>query len=170
MKLHKIKIIIALIALASSLQGCVPVLIGSAIYHHGKTKESYSKYVAESQKNNTEREKNGLKPLQILSYDEWGKGVSQPIAASSSESISTKGTKEAYSQYVIESQKNNTEREKNGLKPLSVLSYEDWSKGVGQPAASSSTITNQLTAPTSTETNKPAVTPLTEVNSPASNK
>jgi len=56
------------------LSGCLPVLVGGAIYNSTAKREAYSKYLTESQKNNTDREVKGLKPIKVMSYDEWESG------------------------------------------------------------------------------------------------
>lgn len=65
-----------------SLSGCLPVLVGGAIYNSTAKREAYSKYVTESQRNNTEREAKGLKPIKVMSFDEWESGQ---VAATSAE-------------------------------------------------------------------------------------
>jgi hypothetical protein len=62
------------------LAGCLPVLVGGAIYNSTAKREAYSKYVTESQKNNTDREVKGLKPLKVMSYEEWETGQSLTAA------------------------------------------------------------------------------------------
>lgn len=56
------------------LSGCLPVLVGGAIYNSTAKREAYSKYVTESQRNNTEREVKGLKPIKVMSFEEWESG------------------------------------------------------------------------------------------------
>ena len=57
--------------------GCLPVLVGGLIYKGTANKENYSYYLIETQKLNTDREVKKLKPLPILSYDEWADGVNK---------------------------------------------------------------------------------------------
>jgi len=60
--------------------GCVvETLVGGAIYNSTAKKEAYSKYVTESQKNNTDREVKGLKPLPVMSYEQWEKGQGDSV-------------------------------------------------------------------------------------------
>ena len=48
--------------------------------NEGQQKDNYSKYVNDSQKNNTEREEHGLKPEQIMSFNEWtNTAYQQPV-------------------------------------------------------------------------------------------
>ena len=65
--------------LSSSLfvSGCLPVLVGGLIYKGTANKENYSHYVIETQKLNTEREIKNLKPIPVLSYDEWADGITK---------------------------------------------------------------------------------------------
>ncbi len=66
-------LLIAIVLLSST--GCVvETLVGGAIYNATAKKEAYSKYDTESQKNNTERESKGLKPLPIMTYEQWESG------------------------------------------------------------------------------------------------
>lgn len=68
-----LKVILAAIVL-TFLTGCLPVLVGGLIYNSTAKREAFSKYVTESQKNNTDREVKGLKPLAIMTFDQWEKG------------------------------------------------------------------------------------------------
>ncbi len=62
-------------AFVTTSTGCVvETLVGGAIYNSTAKKEAYSKYVTESQKNNTEREAKGLKPIAIMTYEQWESG------------------------------------------------------------------------------------------------
>jgi hypothetical protein len=47
------------------LSGCVPVLIGGLMYQSSKTEAEKNQFLIEFNKNNLEREKAGLKPLDI---------------------------------------------------------------------------------------------------------
>ena len=73
------KPIVAIALLTSSLfiTGCLPVLVGGLIYKGTANKENYSHYVIETQKLNTEREIKNLKPIPVLSYDEWSDGITK---------------------------------------------------------------------------------------------
>ena len=73
------KKIITLVLLLSSFltSGCLPVLVGGLIYKGTANKENYSHYVIETQKLNTEREVKGLKPVPVMTFDEWADGVSK---------------------------------------------------------------------------------------------
>jgi hypothetical protein len=65
----KTSTIAATLALALTMSGCLPVLVGSAIVSSGNksssTTQARQRFLSELQKNNTEREKNGLKPLNV---------------------------------------------------------------------------------------------------------
>ena len=41
-------------------------------------------------------------------------------------------SKDAYNTYVLETRKDNTEREEHGLNTNPILSYNDWKKGAGK--------------------------------------
>jgi hypothetical protein len=80
--MHKI-VAVALIACSLFTSGCLPVLVGGLIYKGTANKENYSHYVIETQKLNTEREIKNLKPIPVLTYDEWSDGITkQPESAS----------------------------------------------------------------------------------------
>jgi hypothetical protein len=51
------------VAACVALNGCVPVLVGGAIYHSSQTNSQRAGFNGEFQKNNLEREVKGLKPL-----------------------------------------------------------------------------------------------------------
>ena len=64
------------------LNGCLVAAVGAGVgavkYGKAKQKEAatmqksaYSDYVIEQQKINTDREKNGLSPEKIMTFDEW---------------------------------------------------------------------------------------------------
>jgi alkylhydroperoxidase/carboxymuconolactone decarboxylase family protein YurZ len=57
-----------LFALTST--GCVPVLIGGAIYADAKKNDARQEFLANFHATNTEREKNGLEPLDLFLGDE----------------------------------------------------------------------------------------------------
>ena len=50
------------------------MLVGGMFYNSTAKREAYSKYVTESQKNNTDREVKGLKPLVVMSFEQWESG------------------------------------------------------------------------------------------------
>ena len=59
-------------------QGCIPVLIGGAFYSSAKTTKARQEFIANFNETNIEREKAGLKPLDICeakyNFDpEWAK-------------------------------------------------------------------------------------------------
>lgn len=64
------------------LQGCSVALVGAGVgagigaakYGSAKQKEAYGKYRTDMEKLNLEREKAGLKPNPILTYEEWSEG------------------------------------------------------------------------------------------------
>jgi fructose-1,6-bisphosphatase/sedoheptulose 1,7-bisphosphatase-like protein len=60
------------------LSGCVVAAVGAGIgavkYGNAKHRDAYANYRTEAEKNNTDREKSGLKPVKILTFDEWVKG------------------------------------------------------------------------------------------------
>ena len=76
--------LLAALLLASSLatatlfQGCVVAAVGAGIgaakYGSAKQKEAYAKYRTDMEKLNLEREKSGLQPTTIMTYEEWAKG------------------------------------------------------------------------------------------------
>ena len=49
------------------LQGCLPVLIGSAVYGSAKNKQARNTFITEFNKNNVEREAHGLPALDFCS-------------------------------------------------------------------------------------------------------
>lgn len=66
----------SLAALACS--GCLVAAVGAGIgavkYGSAAQKKAYAEYVTGANANNTEREKAGLTPVPVLTYDEWRKG------------------------------------------------------------------------------------------------
>jgi hypothetical protein len=58
--------------------GCLVAAVGAGIgaakYGSAKQKEAYATYITGAEANNTEREKAGLKPNVIITYEEWHKG------------------------------------------------------------------------------------------------
>ena len=61
-----IRLSIAALA-ALSLTGCVPMLIGAAVYSSAQTDATKQKFLDDFNKTNLEREKAGLKPLEYCS-------------------------------------------------------------------------------------------------------
>ena len=53
----------------------------------------------------------------------------------------------AYSVYVTDTQKNNTEREIHHLQPLPILSFDDWKKGKATPVCTPQVPTRNCNAP-----------------------
>jgi len=49
--------------------------VGAAKYGSAKQREAYATYRNEAEKTNLEREKAGLNPNKVLTYEEWRKGV-----------------------------------------------------------------------------------------------
>lgn len=66
------------LAAASLLQGCFVAAVGAGVgavkYGSAKQKEAYATYRTEMERLNLEREKSGLKPAPILTYEEWNRG------------------------------------------------------------------------------------------------
>ena len=58
--------IIAIVVLL--LQGCAAVAVGAYAFDKGGKRDSRQKYFEEFNKTNIEREKNGLKPLELCAY------------------------------------------------------------------------------------------------------
>lgn len=52
---------------ALSLTGCIPLLIGAAVYSNAQTDATKQKFLDDFNKTNLEREKAGLKPLEYCS-------------------------------------------------------------------------------------------------------
>ena len=76
----KPKILLPFIAtLPFMLTGCIVAAIGAGVgavkYGNASKKNVYASYRTAADKNNTEREEHGLKPVHILTFDEWNKGV-----------------------------------------------------------------------------------------------
>ena len=72
------KLIVLTAVLCISSFGCVPLLVGGAIYGVQKGKanttdrlKAYDDYKIEMSKLNTEREAKGLQPVPIETFDEW---------------------------------------------------------------------------------------------------
>lgn len=72
--MNKSSAFLSLVLLAFLVSGCVPVLIGGAIYKSSKTKGQRQEFMTQFQKTNMEREKAGLKPLdwcpEVYKFDE----------------------------------------------------------------------------------------------------
>jgi hypothetical protein len=68
----------AIIACCLPLQGCAVALIGAGIgavsYATSQKKKAYGDYRTQTEQLNLEREKAGLKPNAVLTYDQWSKG------------------------------------------------------------------------------------------------
>ena len=66
------------VLVASLLQGCLVAAIGAGVgaakYGSAKQREQYTNYRIAAEQTNLEREKAGLEPNKLLSYDEWRKG------------------------------------------------------------------------------------------------
>ena len=59
----------ALVAMVALLvQGCAAVAVGSYAFDKSGKRETRQKYFQEFNKTNIEREKNGLKPLELCAY------------------------------------------------------------------------------------------------------
>jgi hypothetical protein len=58
--------------------GCLVAAVGAGVgavkYGGAKQKQAYATYITGAEANNTEREKAGLKPNDIMTYDEWKNG------------------------------------------------------------------------------------------------
>jgi hypothetical protein len=65
---------VAVLGLCLCLYGCIAAT-AVAVYgvSRHRTHKSYSEYVEYMEKTNQERQKNGVEPLPILSFDEWKK-------------------------------------------------------------------------------------------------
>jgi len=78
----KIIVLVASVIVVTLLcQGCV-LVAGAIVADHMMNKASYSSYVNDTRKDNTEREEHGLAPNQILSYSDWKRGAGQPVGGS----------------------------------------------------------------------------------------
>lgn len=77
-----LKLLVPSILVVSLLQGCIPILIGTAVYAESKSKDAYTSYANEARKDNTQREIHGLKPNPIMTFNEWRKGAVEPPAQS----------------------------------------------------------------------------------------
>lgn len=65
MKLTNIVLLMTTVAI---LQGCAAAAVGAYAYDRGGKRETRQKYFEEFNKTNIEREKNGLKPLELCAY------------------------------------------------------------------------------------------------------
>ena len=78
-KLLAIILLIASLATASLLQGCLVASIGAGIgaarYGGAKQRDAYANYRIEMEKLNLEREKSGLEIQPIMTYEEWAEGT-----------------------------------------------------------------------------------------------
>lgn len=81
-RLTNLLLIALLLSAVPVLQGCTAALVGAGVgagigaakYGSAKQKEAYGKYRTDMEKLNLEREKSGLKPNPILTYEEWSTG------------------------------------------------------------------------------------------------
>ncbi len=60
----------ALGILVGTLQGCVPMIV-----MHSMDRQHYSDYVVQTNQLNFQREKAGLKPVNVMTFDQWKGGV-----------------------------------------------------------------------------------------------
>lgn len=60
------KLSILSLVLALSVTGCIPMIIMNSQDH-----DHYSQYVITTNQLNTDREKNHLAPLHVMTFDEW---------------------------------------------------------------------------------------------------
>ena len=71
-------ITIALLLGCLPLQGCVVAAIGAGIgavsYGKAQQQKAYTDYRTQTEKLNFEREKTGLQPKKVLTFQEWSKG------------------------------------------------------------------------------------------------
>lgn len=76
--LKRLLVSVTCLAAASLLQGCFVAAVGAGVgavkYGSAKQREAYATYRTEMERLNLEREKSGLKPASILTYEEWAKG------------------------------------------------------------------------------------------------
>jgi hypothetical protein len=68
------KKILALLCIVWLSASCVPVAVGVAagkIERNRRIQASYEKYVANTRETNRERQRKGLEPVPIMTFDEW---------------------------------------------------------------------------------------------------
>lgn len=61
--MEKLKVVAALVAVCVSLNGCAAVLVGGLMYDHAASRDDKRKFTENFNKQNLEREKASLKPL-----------------------------------------------------------------------------------------------------------
>ena len=78
MKLRFTILLVAALLMVPLFQGCWVAAIGAGVgavkYSSAKQKEAYGKYRTDMEKLNFEREKSGLEPRPIMTYEEWAEG------------------------------------------------------------------------------------------------
>ncbi|OYW71375.1 MAG: hypothetical protein B7Z37_27980 [Verrucomicrobia bacterium 12-59-8] len=80
-KLPAVLLLSAALATTMLLPGCVIAALGAGIgagvgavkYGSAKEKEAYTHYRVEMERVNLDRERSGLMPTRIASYDEWSR-------------------------------------------------------------------------------------------------
>lgn len=76
--MKKLILIIPVVLAPLLFTGCLVAAIGAGVgavkYGNAKHRDAYAKYRTEAEKNNTDREKSGLQPVKVLTFDEWVKG------------------------------------------------------------------------------------------------
>lgn len=76
--MHKILFVSATLACPLLLQSCAVAAIGAGVgavaYGGAKQREAYASYRTGMERLNFDRERAGMYPTPILSYDEWIKG------------------------------------------------------------------------------------------------
>lgn len=77
-RLQIILLLVGCLVVACMQHGCIVAAVGAGIgavkYSSAKQKEAYATYRTEMEKINLEREKAGLQPQEIMTYEEWAKG------------------------------------------------------------------------------------------------
>jgi len=70
--------IIIVFTMCFLLQGCIPLLVGTAVYGISKNQQNkterlktYNMYRIEMEKLNIDRETKGLEPVEVESYEAW---------------------------------------------------------------------------------------------------
>jgi len=76
--MHKIMLVTASLAVPLVFQSCVVAAVGAGIgavaYGSAKQREAYASYRTGMERLNFDRERAGMYPAPILSYDEWING------------------------------------------------------------------------------------------------
>lgn len=74
----KRNLLILTLAISLLSSGCIPLIAGAAVYGVVKSgqnsterRKAYDQYVFRQQEINMQREKEGLAPIDMLSYPEW---------------------------------------------------------------------------------------------------